>query len=376
MEMPNYLKYKITPTKVYWFVQLSSCSLYFLVKFLISLLSFVSAKQLLLNYSLPLLVFIVLTHLFRKLYLSKWTTLPFPKLLVRVLFGCFILFLLYLLCLFLITALLLIIAHFVGYVPPSIGVNNLQSSEQKMLVLYNGIADFFAFLLWSFFYLLFQYVKSFKAEQQRKLELDLELQKMRLDLLKRQLNPHFLFNALNSIKALALSDTMQCRNSIDRLCDLLRYSLDNDKRQFIPFKQELFLVTSYLELEKIRFRERLQYSIYCDPALHNAMIPPILLQILVENAVKHGIAKLKRGGSIEIACRVLYDTKVHISVHNDGTIESGADNSLGVGLQNLEDRLSILYPDNYSFNIEQLGNSVKVNLKFPIVYAEAESNYH
>ena len=173
--------------------------------------------------------------------------------------------------------------------------------------------------------------------------------------LSAQLNPHFFFNSLNTIKALITTDKAKARRAIDLLSDLLRSSLYGTDNLLIPLSEEIGLVNDYLELEKMRFEERLTYSINADEGLANHLLPPLSIQTLAENAIKHGIAKYTEGGSINIKIeKAAYS--IRIAVQNPGHIENPG--STGLGLKNLRERLLLHYGDRASFAIAGSENGV------------------
>jgi hypothetical protein len=170
-----------------------------------------------------------------------------------------------------------------------------------------------------------------------------------LNSLSAQLNPHFLFNSLNNIKALVIENPKSARRAIDLLSDLLRKSLYSGDVQLTHVKDELGLVKDYLELEKLRLEERLQFCIDADEHLNNAFIPRFSIQALAENAIKHGIDKQKDGGLISVKI-ILSDNFMRISVQNPGKLDIGP-GSKGLGIKNLTERLQLQYKGKASFNI-------------------------
>lgn len=158
--------------------------------------------------------------------------------------------------------------------------------------------------------------------------------------LKGELNPHFLFNALNSIKALTREDPAHARQAIDQLAGLLRYSFQLSDRNLVPLAEEIQVVRDYLALEQIRFEERLTVDWQNQLNGHQYLLPPLSLHTLVENAVKHGINVLPAGGHIQI---LLTDTPQHwqVKVSNSGSLRLKTNN--GTGLANLRKRLRLIY---------------------------------
>ncbi|MBK8557432.1 MAG: histidine kinase [Lewinellaceae bacterium] len=154
--------------------------------------------------------------------------------------------------------------------------------------------------IWVLIYHLFGMTERIHQGHLNQLSFENQLKAIELQQLKSQINPHFLFNALNSVKALTHSNPAKAGEAVTLLSDLLRYSLNYDKKTQVPLSDELAVVRDYLELEKIRFNTRLEYILQIDPAVKNWPVPPILLVTLAENAIKHGVARLVEGGKVEI----------------------------------------------------------------------------
>lgn len=169
--------------------------------------------------------------------------------------------------------------------------------------------------------------------------------------LSAQLNPHFFFNALNNIKFLVEDDPGAARRAIDLLSELLRHSLSNTNELLIELKEEMGLVKDYLELEKLRFEERLQIEIEMEDLHSPVLIPPLSIQALVENGIKHGIDKRKEGGRIHVEIARCNNTVV-INVENSGRLNSNL--GKGVGLTNLKERLQLQFPGKSEFRLEQV----------------------
>lgn len=216
-----------------------------------------------------------------------------------------------------------------------------------------------------FFYHLYRFSIIYQDRKDRTLKVENQLQISELENLKKQLNPHFLFNALNSIKALTISDGKQARESIIQLSDLLRLSLNLGEQQRATLGEELKLAQNYLSLEKLRFDHRLDYSFNIDGDLDNVLIMPMSLNTLLENAVKHGIGQSKSGGKI-ITSVTADKGIVNIKVENSGFYDPKPKSSEGgIGLDNLDKRLALLYGEKASFLIENDNKMVKAVIKMP-----------
>ena len=199
------------------------------------------------------------------------------------------------------------------------------------------------FVFWGWSILYFS-VKAYQRNRQNEIEhwrLTAALKDAELMALKAQINPHFLFNALNNIRALVLEDGERARDMITHLSDLLRYSVKSNAEPQVPLKQELEVVQDYLRLESLHFEDRLQCQLQIGPETLERGVPPMAVQLLVENAIKHGIAELPAGGMVRIASRLEGDDLI-IEVENTGSLETEAP-GLGIGLANLRERAQLLF---------------------------------
>ncbi len=218
--------------------------------------------------------------------------------------------------------------------------------------------------IWLLAYHLYHYAQREINITRENARLSIIAKDAQLNSLSAQLNPHFLFNSLNNIKALVIENPKSARRAIDLLSDLLRTSLYSGDVLLTRVKDELGLVKDYLELEKLRLEERLQFCIDVDEHLNNASIPRFSIQTLAENAIKHGIDKRKDGGLISIKI-ILSDNFISISVQNPGQFDINPE-SEGLGIKNLTERLQLLYKGKASFNIiNQDGGSVLSTILIP-----------
>jgi len=206
--------------------------------------------------------------------------------------------------------------------------------------------------------------REFQASQ-----LETQLAKARLHALKSQLQPHFLFNTMHSISSLMLTDVPAADKMMTRLSDLLRMSLENDGIQITTLSRELEFVNGYLEIEKVRFEDRLKVVIEVTPETLDAQVPHLILQPLVENAVKHGVARRCEGGEIHI--RATHDEQsLYLQVRDNGPglSESAAvQANAGVGLRATRERLRTLYGEQQSIDLAtgpERGVEVRVRIPF------------
>lgn len=190
-----------------------------------------------------------------------------------------------------------------------------------------------------------------RRERARVVEAEAAAQRATIAALQLQLNPHFLFNALNTISSLVMSNrTERAEATIGKLSQLLRLTLETGQLQFVDLDKELQLVRAYLDIESERYSDRMNASIAREPGLGLAMIPPILLQPLVENAVKHAVQRSDRLVNIELTATRRDDSLV-LQVSNDGSPSEEASPGFGIGLENIRRRLDALYGSAASLTI-------------------------
>jgi LytS/YehU family sensor histidine kinase len=206
--------------------------------------------------------------------------------------------------------------------------------------------------------------KEATEETLRRLAAEIELRG-----LKSQMNPHFLFNALNSISALVTEDPKQAREMIARLSELLRISLERRDRMLVPLQEELDFARLYLGVEHLRFRDRMDVREKVDPELLGVLFPAMVLQPLLENAVKHGIAKKRGKGIIRLEMK-RKDKRIKCLISNtvsEAMIRNSDTVSNGTGLKNIRQRLDLLYKDEYDLSMGYSGKeSFDVHLSLPV----------
>lgn len=215
-------------------------------------------------------------------------------------------------------------------------------------------------VMWTSIYMTYHLFLKNRKQELDNIELKASKVEMELKNLRSQLNPHFLFNALNSIRALIIEDPEKSKSAITRLSGVLRGSLQMGKKTLVHLQEERQLVEDYLQLEKIRFEERLDFSI--DIKVENDWyIPPFCMQTLVENAIKHGISKLAKGGVVRVKINEIDDSLI-IEVINSGKLQQ-TNSSAGIGLENVKQRLNIQFGDNAYFHIQQKDKFVQAVIK-------------
>lgn len=218
-----------------------------------------------------------------------------------------------------------------------------------------GVLVYFIWSILYFVYLLFYKVRRAQFKNMEMLALNTEVE---LKNLRSQLNPHFMFNAMNSIRALVDEDPELSKKAITQLSNVLRNALIYSKKNLITIKEELAIVDDYLSLEKIRYEERLKVKTEIEESSLSVLIPPLLLQTITENAIKHGISKLMGGGTINYEIRII-DNYLSIIVSNTGKLDENHKSETGIGVKNTIKRLKLIYGNEATFNLRQVGEEVK-----------------
>ena len=211
----------------------------------------------------------------------------------------------------------------------------------------------FVLFLWGSLYFSIKQWVQVSEEKERLLRADAEARQARLLALRAQLNPHFLFNALNAVSTLVLDrDVEAATRMLEQIADLLRRSLEPEPATEVLLFQEMAFTEKYLAIQQTRLGGRLEFTLVVPEEARNALVPSMLLQPLVENAVQYGTAPLLEGGRISIGCMLLAD-RLRINISNSGPM-AGQENSHGngIGLRNTEERLRTLYGANHRFSLE------------------------
>ena len=212
-------------------------------------------------------------------------------------------------------------------------------------------------LAWSAIYFAIKSYRAFQEVRESALKSAAMAHEAQLKMLRYQLNPHFLFNTLNAISTLVLEKNTELANHmVTRLSSFLRYSLDNDPMQKITLQQELKALNLYLDIEKVRFEERLTLELKIEDGAKDALIPSLLLQPLIENAIKYGIARAEGGGHLKLSAKVFAgDLLIELSDDGPGCdlINGHVPESNGVGLSNTRERLATIYGSGHSIKLSQ-----------------------
>jgi len=217
---------------------------------------------------------------------------------------------------------------------------------------YNLSSSFVLLFIWNSIYFMYHYVTKSRKQQLDTLQLEALVKSLELKTIKAHINPHFIFNALNSIRALIDENPARARRAITELSNILRSSLQAEKGETVSLEEELKIVKDYLALENMRFEDRLRVEYEIDDDTLAQQVPPMMLQTLVENAIKHGISKQLKGGVVKIISDFT-DNYHELAVQNTGHLNGGKSHS-GFGLSSTQDRLGLLYGDKAKFQILQL----------------------
>ena len=241
---------------------------------------------------------------------------------------------------------------------------------RKVSYVETHISSWTIMLTWSTLYFAIKYYRVFQEVRESALKSAAMAHEAQLKMLRYQLNPHFLFNTLNAISTLVLEQQTELANRmVTKLSSFLRYSLDNDPMQKITLAQEIDALRLYLDIEKVRFEERLNLELDIGDDAAGALIPSLLLQPLVENAIKYGIARAEEGGTLRIAAKVFAgDLLIELSDDGPGVelVDGEIPNASGVGLRNTRERLYELYGENHSFRLsETRPHGLTANIRIP-----------
>lgn len=315
--------------------------------------------QIVLDFGVVAILSIMFTHQFRRV-LKK--TIEFDNIKILDVFKIFGLLLLTTILFYIAFTLYIRFTYTFIYERIDVFDHPSQSLKNNIVFFLNYGIYFF---IWAVFYVAVKSLMELNKSREERLELESNLKESQLNTLKGQINPHFMFNSLNNIRGLMLEDVDKARNMLTSLSETLRYSFTKSGVNAIALEDELEMVDNYIELSKIQFENRLQYKTTIDDQALHIKIPPMIIQMLVENAIKHGISKLKQGGTVEVSTQ-LNSEWLNIKVSNSGALTS-SENTTQVGLENIKRRIALLYGDNGKFSLKELNNQVVATIKIPLV---------
>lgn len=343
----------VTPQRTtYWAVQVLGWSSYMVLLALPTFLREGQWMNLALITAAMAAIGITTSHALRICFLEwKWLDLVPGKLLVRMVLGA--------LAFGVLAGLLQATLHDVVFTTAEPLIRG--GAQRLVEVLLGWVLQLF---VWAVVYVAFHYIVRSRAEEMRALRSEAANRESQLANLRSQLNPHFMFNALNGIRALIPENPEKARDAITLLSVILRNAMASVKRMTVPLGEEVDVVRAYLQLEAIRYEERLKTSFHIDPAVQRSPIPPMLLQTLVENAVRHGIAKTPEGGRVRIEA-VPAEGGVHIRVSNTGAFRRDPGRPSGIGIRNTLQRLEQLYDGKATLRMANENGMVVCDLYIP-----------
>jgi two-component system LytT family sensor kinase len=298
------------------------------------------------------------THLYRFIIIRfDWLRMELLKLAPRILFS------------------VLFFAALFGYITVWVQLSLLmERSGLRADIVSPGSAVYFStilgylliFVLWTLLYYAVHYFTNYKKSEIENLKWQASINEIELNKLKSQLNPHFMFNSMNSIRALVDENPIKAKEAVTQLANILRNTLMMGRSKLVPFDDELKVLKDYLGLESIRLEERLQVVLDIAPECSRAEVPPLMLQTLTENAIKHGIARLTGGGKLQVSARV-EEEKLYINIRNSGHYKGNTNSETGFGIQNTLQRLELLYGKKCRFQISnETENTVLTELMIPL----------
>jgi two-component sensor histidine kinase len=220
--------------------------------------------------------------------------------------------------------------------------------------------------IWMLIYIVYHFVEKNRKDQLDRLRLETTVKELELKTIKSHINPHFIFNSLNSIRALVDENPNRARRAITELSNILRSSMQAEKSETVTLERELDIVKDYLALEQMRFEERLKIEFEIDPDTLQQPVPPMMLQTLVENAIKHGISRQVKGGVVRVVA-AFNNNHMELLVQNTGQL-STIINEDGFGIKSTQDRLNLMYQGKAVFDIRNMGTAmVESKVSLPVI---------
>jgi sensor histidine kinase YesM len=238
-----------------------------------------------------------------------------------------------------------------------------------VLVVTNFLQSMLFSLIWAFIYISESFWKRVKEADLRALRYENSLKEAQLSNLNSQINPHFLFNALNNIRFLIHENADHADEALTTLSEILRHSLKTNLAEKIALYQEVELVEKYLSIAKLQLEARLLTNFHIQKSLDTCLVPPLLLQMLVENAIKHGIEQIQDQGTLTVDISS-NNGRLNIHVLNDKPEERDVlASNLGIGLENIKSRLKLMYNDDAVIALHNGDTSFSVNICIPVEYS-------
>ncbi len=341
----------LNKTKLYWISQIVGWLLYAVI---VGVFNIIQGNQLnselLFSLISIFLIGLFVAHAFRLIIVKlNWMRYNIPRLIPRILLG---------------TVSSGVLVYFLKsiIIERIIVQNNYEFNLSEAFS--SIISSTILYLIWSLLYFLFHFVNNYKKEEIKNLRWQAAKNEIELNKLKSQLNPHFIFNSMNSIRALINENPTLAKEAITQLSNVLRNSLLMGKQNLIPLGDELKLVNDYLGLEKTRFEERLNIIKNIEKRTEVFLLPPLMIQTLVENGIKHGTSKLPDGGTLELITSLEND-QLKVVIYNSGVYDDHLISDTGFGLVNTAQRLKLMYGESAKFDIQNEEGRVKTTLLIP-----------
>ena len=331
--------------KRYWWCQIGGWSVWALTMLFFSYL-FEREVSVLFLYRLffAVLLGVLFTQILRAIIIRfNWLQMPIEKVIPRLL-------------------ILTLLISFIYTISQMSLVEALNLSDKKVTLnfgrrlLLNSLDNSIFLTVWLLIYYAYHYFERVNRQQVDTHRLNAVVKDLELKTIKSHINPHFIFNALNSIRALVDENPERARKAITELSNILRNSMQAEKLETVPLENELNIVKDYLALEQMRFEERLKVDFEIDEDTLDQPVPPMMLQTLVENAIKHGISKQVDGGMVKIISD-FKNNQHEMIVQNSGRM-NGSLHSEGFGIQSTQDRLNLMFGEKAKFEIKDIANNI------------------
>jgi hypothetical protein len=314
----------------YWLCQILGWGFYTCISIAITVHALGWSRRLLLNYAIFFSVILLLTHLLRReIRRRQWLMMPLRKSAPRLAAA---------------SVLVGLCSSAEVILVDVLGSGTLWNREAFFSITGGMVA---LCCIWTMLYVAI-------TATRRTFEMRVHLREAQLRALEAQVNPHFLFNSLNTIRGMIVEDPSVAQDMVTRLANILRYNLEREKTSTVPLEREIEIVADYLAIESIRFDDRLTVRMEIQPAAAQAQVPSMLIQTLVENAVKHGIGARAEGGEILIRAS-LVDGALALEIVNSGQLSAPSAQSTQIGLVNARERLRLLYGEQATLHLENRG---------------------
>lgn len=311
----------------YWLCQILAWGFYTCISIAIAVHAIGWSRRLLFNYAIFFAVILLLTHLLRReIRRRQWLTMPLRKSAPRLAGAA---------------VLVGLCSSAEVILVDELGGGTLWNRE-AFLSITGGMVGLCC--VWTMLYVAI-------TATRRSIEMRVHLREAQLRALEAQVNPHFLFNSLNTIRGMIVEDPSVAQDMVTRLANILRYNLEREKTSTVPLEREIEIVADYLAIESIRFDDRLTVRMEIQPAAAQAQVPSMLIQTLVENAVKHGIGARAEGGEILIRASIV-DGALALEIVNSGQLSVPNEQSTQIGLVNARERLRLLYGEHATLHLE------------------------